>query len=470
MTQFVFANNVSTTLASAVTSGDTTITLASVTNFPSIPSDHVMSLTLNDAATRSIYEIVYVTSVSGNTATVERAQEGTSAQNWSIGDYALGTVTAGALNEYSNGNAAVGLTETAVATPYTLQSTDGGKFLIANANEAFGLTLGAVLPIGARIGIGTKASYTAAITIPSGITVMFMGASFTNTTLTLPATAAGDEAIILSYIATNLFLAEMATPLTENAAGAGSPSALAGATRNLVIAYSTATELVVAADEIQVAASLGGATTIVSSLSVTLNIGTTGLNGMDTGSASASAGLSLYAIAGPGETPGVLACLGSTSNGTIYSGAHMPTGYTQSALIGSYLMNGSAQFNSFNQLDRQIVLDTPIPVLSNGTATSWTEISLSGVVPNNAKICSGSASIVIAASGGENDLSIASDNTGAGSIAISCRPGAATGGGNTYSIGVPFSGLFLLTAQAIWYRFSTITGGSGNILINGYSF
>ncbi len=95
---FVLANNVNTTLAAAASSSSTTLTLASATNLPTLTSGQIMPLTLNDAATGLVYEIVYVTAITGATLTVTRAQEGTGAQNWSIGDYAFGAVTAGVLN------------------------------------------------------------------------------------------------------------------------------------------------------------------------------------------------------------------------------------------------------------------------------------------------------------------------------------------------------------------------------------
>jgi len=47
-----------------------------------------MPLTLTDAATGLVYEIVYVTANSGAALTVLRGQEGTTAQNWNVGDYA----------------------------------------------------------------------------------------------------------------------------------------------------------------------------------------------------------------------------------------------------------------------------------------------------------------------------------------------------------------------------------------------
>jgi hypothetical protein len=102
MTQFTFANNVNTTLAAAVTSSSTTLTLASSNNLPSsIPSGSYFALTLNDAATRSVFEVVYATSISGATVTVIRGQEGTTAQNWQVGDYIYASNTAGILSSFA---------------------------------------------------------------------------------------------------------------------------------------------------------------------------------------------------------------------------------------------------------------------------------------------------------------------------------------------------------------------------------
>ena len=102
MTQFTFANNVNTTLAAAATSSSTTLTLASSNHMPSsIPSGEYLALTLNDAATRSVFEIVYATSISGATVTVIRGQEGTTAQNWQVGDYIYASNTAGILSSFA---------------------------------------------------------------------------------------------------------------------------------------------------------------------------------------------------------------------------------------------------------------------------------------------------------------------------------------------------------------------------------
>ena len=100
MATFIFANNVNTTLAGNVSTSATTITLASTANLPAtIPAGSMLVVTLNDAATRQNYEIVYATAItisgSNATLTVIRAQEGTAALAWLTGDYAFSPPTAG---------------------------------------------------------------------------------------------------------------------------------------------------------------------------------------------------------------------------------------------------------------------------------------------------------------------------------------------------------------------------------------
>lgn len=103
MNQFVFANNVQTALAAPITSPtQTTIELSSSANFPTIPPGYYWPITLNDAATQSFFEIVYVTSYSGNNLTVLRGQENTTARTWNTNDLAFSCATAGALASFLN--------------------------------------------------------------------------------------------------------------------------------------------------------------------------------------------------------------------------------------------------------------------------------------------------------------------------------------------------------------------------------
>lgn len=96
MTVFLSANNATTTLAGALTTGATLIQLATGTGalFPSPTTGQYFSVTLNDALTGDVYEICYCTSRTGDQLTVTRGQEGTAAVTWLIGDFAYRALTA----------------------------------------------------------------------------------------------------------------------------------------------------------------------------------------------------------------------------------------------------------------------------------------------------------------------------------------------------------------------------------------
>lgn len=100
MSTFVIVNDVNTTLAASITSTQTTFSLSSSANLPTLAAGEIMPLTLRDAATRLIDEIVYVTSIAGSSVTCTRGQEGTAAQSWAAGDYAYSCVTAAAANSF----------------------------------------------------------------------------------------------------------------------------------------------------------------------------------------------------------------------------------------------------------------------------------------------------------------------------------------------------------------------------------
>ncbi|MHB1659857.1 MAG: hypothetical protein ACYCRF_11230 [Acidithiobacillus sp.] len=95
MSSFVFANFLRTTLSAAVSSGSTTLSLASSANLPTLTAGQQLPVLLQDAATGNIHEVCYATAINSTTLTVLRAQEGTGALTWSVGDYVYTTVTAG---------------------------------------------------------------------------------------------------------------------------------------------------------------------------------------------------------------------------------------------------------------------------------------------------------------------------------------------------------------------------------------
>jgi hypothetical protein len=108
-----------------------------------------------------VHELVYVTGVSGATLTVERAQEGTSAQNWNIGDLA-----------YSNGSSGTFAPITAVHSPVeseTLPTANKMVVLPGTLTADIALTLPASPVVGQEyIIFGSSAAYT--VTVQTSVT------------------------------------------------------------------------------------------------------------------------------------------------------------------------------------------------------------------------------------------------------------------------------------------------------------
>lgn len=99
MPQLIAANNAQTTLAGSISNIATTANLASGSGilFAAPGANQYFVGTFTDAATGLLHEIVFVTNVTGDTITMERAQEGTTALNWSANDLFGNLMTAGQL-------------------------------------------------------------------------------------------------------------------------------------------------------------------------------------------------------------------------------------------------------------------------------------------------------------------------------------------------------------------------------------
>jgi hypothetical protein len=195
------------------------------------------------------------------------------------------------------------------------------------------------------------------------------------------------------------------------------------------------------------------------SLSLSFNGATTGAGGMDTGSTPTSADLSIYAIYNPTtNTWAALGCAGSTSNGAIYSGSNMPSGYTASQLISSLKTNSSGQFYTFIQLNRLIEI-AAVRVLSAGAATSGTSLSLASVVPANANWAAGNMDCVINPGGA--GINLESDAIGTGRNAVGGLDSAATEPQGRWE-------LIIATAQTIYYNVAV--GATGDVDISSYGF
>ncbi|HCJ7770148.1 TPA: hypothetical protein NV457_004587 [Citrobacter freundii] len=100
------ANNAQTVLAAGISSTATSLTVSTGTGtlFPSpVAGTSFFKLTIIDAATGSLTEIVHVTARAGNVFTIQRGQEGTVPRAWSANDIAANMMTAGTLS-YILGN------------------------------------------------------------------------------------------------------------------------------------------------------------------------------------------------------------------------------------------------------------------------------------------------------------------------------------------------------------------------------
>lgn len=104
--QLLAANNAQSVLAAGISASATSLTLNTGTGalFPSpVSGTSFFKLTLIDAATGSLTEIVHVTARAGDVFTIQRGQEGTVPRAWSANDIAANMMTAGTLS-YILGN------------------------------------------------------------------------------------------------------------------------------------------------------------------------------------------------------------------------------------------------------------------------------------------------------------------------------------------------------------------------------
>ncbi|EIX0016974.1 hypothetical protein MGZ19_003593, partial [Escherichia coli] len=95
------ANNAQTVLAAGISSTATSLTVNAGTGtlFPSpVAGTSFFKLTIIDAATGSLTEIVHVTARNGDVFTIQRGQEGTVPRSWSANDIVANMMTAGTLS------------------------------------------------------------------------------------------------------------------------------------------------------------------------------------------------------------------------------------------------------------------------------------------------------------------------------------------------------------------------------------
>jgi hypothetical protein len=259
-------------------------------------------------------------------------------------------------------------------------------------------------------------------------------------------------------------------------AGCNGCGGVIGDVRNAKMSITAATTTgSFSADQIVAATALNGTMYDLVSYSQTINLGTTGAGGMDTGSAPASGFVSLYAIYNP-TTPAtsILACAVATSTNSVYGGANMPSGYTASALIGIWPTNSSRQFVPGLIFDRHFQYQSYVSIFTGTSGVSnLTSRSISAGVPAAAR----TADIALASTqtGGSNWYgAVSSDSTGTGAIGASFPLSSGVqnfpgGLGSTYKGMASLIGVPLITAQTVYWNDSN--GNSGDAMfVQGYSF
>jgi hypothetical protein len=145
---------------------------------------------------------------------------------------------------------------------------------------------------------------------------------------------------------------------------------------NLIVKYVTAATIDIDADAVVLFDS-GGASQRFESMNETLDITASGANGLDTGGEAADTWYHIWAI---GKSDGTLDGLLSASS----SAPTLPSGYTYKGYIGAARNNSSSNFISFLQIDSTVNIAVQV-VLDDGSATSYTAVSLTAAIPPNAR-------------------------------------------------------------------------------------
>lgn len=163
---------------------------------------------------------------------------------------------------------------------------------------------------------------------------------------------------------------------------AGLAPLVQGSGKNIKSSWASTSTANITADQLAVQ-NAAGLSNLLTGISATLNIATSGANGIDTGSVAASTFYNTFIIWGTSGT----ACLASTSTTPT-----LPSGYTYYALIGVVLTDGSSHLVGFKQISKrwQYQVGNNLaahPVMASGATASYptpTAVALANFVPAGA--------------------------------------------------------------------------------------
>lgn len=216
----LFTNNASSTLASAISNVQTSLTLATGTGalFPSISgSDYFYATIVNSS---NLIEIVRVTARSGDVLTVLRGQEGTSARAYNAGDKVEVRVTAAGLNskfDKTGGSITGNISQTG-----SLTVSGSGVFGAPTGGSKGDGTINATGLFVNGVAVGTGTGSVTSVAVSPGTTGLTVSGSpiTTSGTITLGGTLAlangGTGATTAAAARTALGLGALATLATVN--------------------------------------------------------------------------------------------------------------------------------------------------------------------------------------------------------------------------------------------------------------
>jgi hypothetical protein len=458
----VAANQAQTTLAAAINATATSLTVASGTGalFPTLSTNQFFRLSLTDAATQTKTEIMYVTAISSDTFTLARGQEGTTAQSWVAGDICANQITAGTL---------AGI----------VQATDllGGTYLKAtDASTAANSLIVTTNPAITTPTDGMEINLTPTYTPTGATTLTFNGLTAVPVNNGLGSALVGSEFIAgyptrfkYSSSANKWYIVNAPISNLANLGLGGGLTGIVGQSRNAAMSFPAASASgTFTADEVIVETALGGTQYRLNSISLTVNLGTTGAGGMDTGSAPTSGYVAIYLMLNPITGSKCVICWNATNAkaAEIYSGSNAPAGYTASALVAVVPTNNLGQFAVGTYVRGRRVMRTGVTVLSIASNPgSYTAMSLAGAAPLNATKCKGYAFCNSGSGTGSATFIVAADTNGAGFFQVYAGTLGAIGEDITFDIDI-------VTPQTLYYQFTWSTTGVSNALlgINGYEF
>lgn len=189
MSVFLFANNASSSLAAPISNAAVSLTLAAGTGaeFPNPSAGQQFGLTMNDAATGLLTEIMYCTARTGDVLTVARAQEGTVALSWLAGDLAANLLTAGMMAAMQQVSALFPARIVTASGAFAMSTADaaGGVGLNRTSGVAVSSTM---LPAGATVGqtyaiedlAGNFNAFPCTVSSPGGQSIAGMAAVVLN--------------------------------------------------------------------------------------------------------------------------------------------------------------------------------------------------------------------------------------------------------------------------------------------------